>query len=564
MIEILKKLWSLLTPKEKLITITLFIMMLMSSFIELMGIGLILPVIALLAKPELIEQNKYLSMLYNIIQPESTKSFLIILCLILIILYFVKNLFLAFQNYVQAHFIMKKGAELANRLFYNYIHAPYKYHLNHNSGYLLGNISMANVFSSNVLVPFMTLASELFVVSSIFVMLLFFFPFVTLGLSLIITVITYMVYFSLKNFNYKLGKVRQIETMEMNKYALQGLKAIKESKVRNTEDFFAEQYNIHRININNAEAHATFCGNLPRFLIETLIVILGLGVLLILILSGNAIGTIILTLSLFAASSVRLMPSMTRIQYSLTRIKQYVYSFNKLFADIAGFEIEEKGYSAKSIKFEKSIEINDVSFSYDNTENNIFNDFSLQIEKNSSVAFVGPTGCGKTTMVDIILGLLKPQKGSLQIDGENINSNLISWQKMIGYVPQFIFLLDDTVKANVAFGEPEDKIDDKRVIECLKMAQVYDFVEKLPDGINNLIGENGIRLSGGQRQRIGIARALYHNPQVLILDEATSALDNETEKAFIDALDTLKGKLTIIMIAHRLTTVENCDNIVQL
>ena len=180
------------------------------------------------------------------------------------------------------------------------------------------------------------------------------------------------------------------------------------------------------------------------------------------------------------------------------------------------------------------------------------------------MAFVGPTGCGKTTMVDMILGLLKPIKGAICIDGVNINDALRPWQKMIGYVPQFIFLLDDTVKANVVFGEPDVEVNDKRVIECLKMAQIYDFIESLSENINHIVGENGIQLSGGQRQRIGIARALYHNPEVLILDEATSALDNETEKAFIDALDNLKGTLTIIMIAHRLTTVENCDEIIKL
>ena len=308
----------------------------------------------------------------------------------------------------------------------------------------------------------------------------------------------------------------------------------------------------------------TTLGNLPRFMIEAFIVSLGMGVLLLLVAMGKPLGSIILTLSLFAVSAIRLMPSMTRIHYNLTRIKQYTHGFNMLFKDISNFETEHKKSSPENIPFNSLIEIKNVSFAYENSKKMIFKDFSLTVKKNASVALVGPTGCGKTTMVDLILGLLKPKSGTIEVDGEKINNFLRTWQKKIGYVPQFIYLLDDTVKANVAFGEPADKIDDDRVSECLRLAQILDFVENLPDGIDHQIGENGIQLSGGQRQRIGIARALYINPEVLILDEATSSLDNDTEKAFIDALNNLKGTLTIIMIAHRLSTVENCDKIVKL
>jgi ABC-type bacteriocin/lantibiotic exporter with double-glycine peptidase domain len=235
-----------------------------------------------------------------------------------------------------------------------------------------------------------------------------------------------------------------------------------------------------------------------------------------------------------------------------------------IFDDVVNFRREEKKSSSQKLLFNDSIMLHSVFFRYDEADEYIIKDFSLKIRKNSSVAFVGPTGCGKTTLVDIILGLLKPTEGKVLVDGTDIESNLTAWQKKIGYVPQFIFLLDDSVRSNVAFGIPENEIDDDRVVQCLKMAQIYGFVKELSGGINHIVGENGIQLSGGQRQRIGIARALYHNPEVLVLDEATSALDNETEKAFIDALNNLKGKLTIIMIAHRLTTVEKCDEVIDL
>jgi ABC-type multidrug transport system fused ATPase/permease subunit len=235
-----------------------------------------------------------------------------------------------------------------------------------------------------------------------------------------------------------------------------------------------------------------------------------------------------------------------------------------VFEDISGIKPEITSAGDSEIVFNREIRLDSVAFQYSGAEKPVIEDFTLDIPKNSSVAFVGPTGCGKTTLADLVTGLLKPTSGKVLVDGADIAGNLRSWRRKIGYVPQFIFLLDDTVRANVAFGVPESEFDDARVVECLKLAQIYDFVSELSNGIEHVVGENGIQLSGGQRQRIGIARALYNDPEVLILDEATSALDNETEQAFIDALRTLKGKLTMIMIAHRMTTVENCDDVVRL
>jgi ATP-binding cassette subfamily C protein len=564
MIKILKNVWSLLTEREKLTVVILLVLMLLSSALELLGIGLVMPVIALLSKPELIEQNRYLKAVYNLVAPDSYRTFMIILCIALIILYIMKNLFLAFQNYWQTHFIMKKGAELANKLFDNYIHAPYKFHLNNNSGTLLGKISMADALSVALLIPFMIILTESLVILFVFSTLLLLSPMVTIGLVIAIAFITAVTYFPVRGLNSRLGLKYRNEQLAMNKYALQGLKAVKESKVRNVEDFFSEEYAEHRRRANEASAGINFMGNLPRFLVEGMLVSLGIGVLLLLVVMDMSPGSIILTLSLFAASAIRIMPSMTRIQYNLARVKQYSHTLNAVFDDISDFETEDKGSAENNLEFRKNIIIDKITFRYENTDSDVLKEFSLKIRKNSSVAFIGPTGCGKTTLVDIILGLLKPQKGALLVDGISIENNLVAWQKKIGYVPQFIFLLDDTVKANVAFGVPEDGIDDKRIVECLKLAQIYDFIKDLSGDINHIVGENGIQLSGGQRQRIGIARALYHNPEILILDEATSALDNDTEKAFIDALHNLHGKLTILMVAHRLTTVENCDEIIDL
>ncbi|MBN1545866.1 MAG: ABC transporter ATP-binding protein [Syntrophaceae bacterium] len=564
MLSILKKFWRNLSFKEKVFSLLLIAMMCVSSLFEMLGIGLILPIVAVLARPELMEQNRYLIMVYRIFNPSSHENFIVALCLALIALFAVKNLFLAFQCYIQTQFTLRKGAELANRMFSNYIHAPYRYHLNKNSGYLVGNVSLATTLSHCILFPFMLLCTETAVVTVITITLLVLSPWITLGLILTISLISLAVYYPLRRVNYNLGRTMQHESLEINKFALQGLKAIKESKIRNTEDFFSAEHETHRNAYNRVFAKMLFMGNLPRFMIEVLIVGAGLATLIILILSGKTPGSVVMILTLFAASAIRLMPSLSRIQYNLTMIRQYSYSFSALFSDIEDFEVEYKKDLGHLMGLSKNISLRNISFSYPNQQGMVLQDFSLDISRNSSVALVGATGCGKTTLVDVITGLLKPGKGAVEVDGVNIEENLAGWQRMIGYVPQFIFLLDDTVRSNVAFGLPPDSIDDNKIAECLRLAQILDFIESLPNGINHQIGENGIQLSGGQRQRIGIARALYNNPQVLILDEATSSLDNDTEKAFVDALKNLHGKLTIIMIAHRLTTVENCDNIVKM
>jgi ABC-type multidrug transport system fused ATPase/permease subunit len=284
----------------------------------------------------------------------------------------------------------------------------------------------------------------------------------------------------------------------------------------------------------------------------------GMGTLAVFILMGIPSASIVMSLSLFAVAMLRLMPAFSRVQYYLATIKHSDCTFEEIYNDLTQVKTELKDSDLPPLKLEKSIKIKDLSFAYEKT-NKIFDGFNVEIPRLSSVAFIGPTGCGKTTVVDILLGLLKPDSGKILVDGRDIEENLASWQKSIGYVPQFIYLTDDSIKANVAFGVLADEIDNECVRECLKTAQILDFIESLPDGVDTLVGERGVRLSGGQRQRIGIARALYHNPEILILDEATSALDNETEKAFVDALGALKGKLTMIIIAHRLSTVENCD-----
>jgi ATP-binding cassette subfamily C protein len=481
---------------------------------------------------------------------------------IIIALYVGKNLFLSLLSYVQSSFIFKKSASLSERLFDNYIHTPYSYHLKRNSSHLIGNIDLIITISHGFLMPAMLLLTESAVIVVIMAALLSLSPATTLALAFLACAISVLMYYPLKSLNYQAGKSMQEHRKKCIQYMMEGIGAIKECKVRNGEDFFSGVHGKEQYKFNNSMKLQYFLGQIPRFFIEAIVVILGMGTLIFFINSEMSTGSVLLTLSLLAVSMVRLMPSMSRVQYNLTRIRQTAFSFDEIFKDLTQIERENKSSSGSPISFTDKISLNEITFAYEGSGNTILENYSLDIKCKSSIALIGPTGCGKTTLVDIILGLLKPCAGSVTVDGRNIEENLSSWQKSIGYVPQNIYLTDNTIRSNVAFSVNEDMIDDNQVRECLKTAQILEFIESLPKGIHTEIGENGVRLSGGQRQRIGIARALYHNPQALVLDEATAALDNETEKAFVDAIKTLHGKLTIIMIAHRLTTTENCDVII--
>jgi ATP-binding cassette subfamily C protein len=563
--SLLAKLWTIPSPRERGHAIVLVALMVVSAFLEVIGIGLIIPVIALLAKPELAEQSPIILLVKRFLGPSvDNEGFILILCIVIILLFLGKNIFLATQAYLQARFAFGLGGRLASRLFEKYLRAPYAFHLQRNSGHLMGSLGLASGICSGIMMPGMIILSEAIIVIIILAVLLVLSPWVTLCLISLIALFSAAIYFPMRTRNFRLGVAYRNEAQALGKYSLQGLKGVKESKVRNAEGFFIVEYARHQHAFNRTLASQSFLGNLPRFAIEAMIVSLGMGTLAILILANVATGSIILTLSLLAVSLVRLMPSFSRIQYNLATIRQQQHNLDQYHAEAVDLPPEDKTPKRPDLPFHDKITIDHLSFRYAPDTPDVLANFSLDIPRNASVAFVGPTGCGKTTLVDLILGLLKPTAGAIRTDGIDIEQNLPAWQTRIGYVPQFIFLLDESIKANVAFGIPDHQIDDNRIRECLQTAQILDFVDSLPNGLETLVGDNGIRLSGGQRQRVGIARALYHHPEILILDEATSALDNDTEKAFVDALKNLHGKLTILIVAHRLTTVQNCDQVVKM
>lgn len=562
---IFQKIWSLLSPRERVGVVALVVALVIGAGFELVGIGLVMPIIALLSKPELIDQNKYLNIIYNFINPNSKQQFVLMLCFGVIGIYVFKNLFIFALTGIMSRVVNLKTALFTSTLFFNYINSPYAYHLKHNSASLHNKLSMVSGVFTTICQAMLIVITDILIVFFILAMLLYCSPWTTLTLMVVFAVINFLVYMPLKNYNYKLGQGFFKYTQAITKYDIQALRGIKEVIVSNCQENLHSKYNTLQQKKAKVFSKQYTLGQIPRFFIETLLVISGLGTLIVFIWYGMAYGSILLTLTLLAVSMIRMMPSMSRIQYNLTIIRHNLHAFNNIYDDLLNLSpLEIESSNNTQLTFNDKIELKNIDFAYEGSEKNIFEDFSLTIPHTSFVAFVGTTGCGKTTLIDIILGLLKPAKGEVCVDGRDIEENLPSWRKKIGYVPQFIFLLDSSIIENVAWGVPEGEVDLERVKDCLAKAQILDFVESLPQKLEANIGENGVSLSGGQRQRIGIARALYRKPEVLVLDEATSALDNETENAFVRALDVLKGKLTIIMIAHRLTTIENCDKVIRI
>jgi ATP-binding cassette, subfamily B, bacterial PglK len=360
------------------------------------------------------------------------------------------------------------------------------------------------------------------------------------------------------------GRMAQTYRKEMIKTARQAFGGIKDARVTNREPFFISKYKHVAYESSQLQRHKTFIGQIPRPVVETIAVAGIMSIAVVMHLQGRPIANIIPVIALFGVAIVRLMPTVQQMTKLLTDLRYNIYSVNPIYDDLTALKKYSEEFKTDRRRKAKTtltntISIRDLHYQYPGSEEQALNGVSLDITKGKAIAFVGPSGAGKTTIVDMLLGLLEPQKGEILVDGENIFDSISAWQRNIGYIPQFIYLSDDTMRRNIAFGIADDKIDKEKMLRAVEQAQLSELAARLPKGLDTVIGERGTRLSGGQRQRIGIARALYHNPQVLVMDEATSALDNITEKQIIDSIDALKGERTIVMIAHRLTTVMNCD-----
>jgi len=563
MLDIFKKLSYLLDRREKNQVIGLFVLLLIGSCLEMLGVGFVVPFISLVNKQELIQEQPVLNGIYEFLGSPSQNRFLVILCLIYLVIYIGKNTYIAGMYYLQYRFIFNKQRKLADKLFQGYLGAPYTFHLQRNTAVLIRNlVQEINQLFMQVLVPLVMLITELTVLTGLVILLVTLRPIPSLVAATSLALAGIAFYRLFQKQLSQAGRTRQHHFGQVIQHINQGLGGVKETKILGRENFFLNHHSVHRTQFVKALQFVQTLQQLPRLYFETLAVFGLLTIVLITVLQGNATAEVLPTLSLFAAAAFRLMPSLNRVMNSLNKIRFGSPALDLISYEFNVLEEEKNLLTAEQTvvpRLQDKLSLEQVSYHYPNSEEQVLSNVSIEIPQGTSVGFVGSSGAGKTTLVDVILGLLTPTSGKVLVDGIDIQQGLRGWQNQIGYIPQSIYLCDDTLRGNIAFGIPEEETSEEQVWSAVQSAQLQELVERLPQGLDTVVGERGVRLSGGQRQRVGIARALYHNPQVLVMDEATAALDNETEAGIMEAVEKLSGEKTLIMIAHRLTTVKNCD-----
>lgn len=568
--DVVKKLNYIFDTAQKREIFWLFIIICIGSGLELMGVSVILPIISgIMAPDHMLEEPVYL-WLYETLKFTSVKPLIMLLLISLVMVYFVKNLFLIFMYNRQYRFIFENQRILADRMVKCYMSQPYLFHVSKSSAELLRNINEDTGNFFGALQAGIKLLTEVMVCGVLGVFLLVKDKTITISVVALLAIMLWISMKVYKKYLVLMGDRNRYYQMSLNKWVQQAFGGIKEAKILNKEKFFYDKYDeAYRGHAKSEYTYHTLL-MVPKPIIETMCVCGLLGAIAIKFWwRGADITYFVPIISVFAVAAFRLLPSFNRITEYLGTIMYQKSAINSIYEDLK--EIDElnaiKREEAKNeavFSFEKEILIKGLSFRYPGADKYVLSNLNLSIPKRSSVAFIGQSGAGKTTLADVIMGLLEPSTGNVFVDGKDVFDNLPGWHKVIGYIPQNIYLMDDSIRNNIAFGVAEDEIVEEKVKYAMEQAQLAELIGELGEGLDTQIGERGIRLSGGQRQRIGIARALYHNPEILVLDEATSALDNETEKAVMDAIELLHGKMTLIIIAHRLSTIKNCDYVYEI
>jgi len=567
MIKILKKINQLLDVKQKWAMAGLVVMMLIGGVLEVAGIGMIVPVVTIVMDEEAVNTNEIVRTIYQAFPFTGVRQFTVVIMVALILVFVIKNIFLFVQQKAMLAFVYTNQFATSERLLKNYLRKGYEYYLNADTAIVQRNITsdVNNMYA--LILAILQLLSESIVFVCLAVVLFKTDPVMTVIVTAVLFIVLFVIKIWLKPIMHKAGEDNQDFYSNLYKLIAQSIQGIKEMKIGRKEQFFVDEYSICGGGYVNAVQKYSLYNAIPRLLIETVLIICMVSYMLFMILNGTGGAAMITTLSAFAVAAMRLLPSANRINNQMNTIA-YCEPFFLDVADGLNDELKNKENNESfdeadvvRLPVKETIKLENITYAYPNTDKLIFDKAGMEIPIGKAVGIVGTTGAGKTTIVDILLGLLETKEGRILADGVDIKSNYKGWLKNIGYIPQMIFMLDSNIRENVAFGVPRDKIDEERVWEALREAQLDTFIRELPDGLDTEIGERGIRLSGGQRQRISIARALYEDPEVLILDEATSALDNETEAAIMDSINALHGKKTLVIIAHRLQTIEKCDMI---
>lgn len=565
--NLLKRVSKILTKRQKNLLGLLLIMMLIGAALETVGTSLLLPFITVAMDPASISENEYLRYFYDLFHLTDASGFLIMLAIVLIIVYVVKSVYLFFMYYAQYRFIYNGQYNTSRNLFKDYVRRPYEFFLDASTPVVMRHIMSDVNGSYNLLLTFLQMFTELFIFVALLILAVAVSPLMTLIICGVLGIILMLNKKVLGPILRRFGHEVQTNSALTTKWIMQAVNGMKETKVLNKERYFVEQYEKSAGRLNTIQKRQNSMQNIPRLVIETVCMCGILGIVAAFLAVGNNIGEMIKQVGMLAAVAIKLMPSANKLSTYINNIAYYEPSLGAVEdiiirsheRDVNTDVLFLKNEEIVPMGFIKEVNMENITYCYPNTELNILENASVSIPLGKSVGFIGPSGAGKSTTVDILLGLLHPQKGKVTVDGVDIKSNLPGWYAKIGYVPQMIFMLDDTIRNNVAYGVDEEDIDDEQVWYALKEAQMDEFVRGLPEGLDTSIGERGVRISGGQRQRLGIARALYTEPDIMIFDEATSALDNDTEQAIMEAIERLHGKKTLVIIAHRLTTIEKCD-----
>ena len=556
-VETVKIVWKLFTNSDRVAFIRIVVMVIVGMFLETISLGIVVPIIGILTQDDY--QQKY-PFIVDIFGNFSREELISAVMVAMVLIYVVRSLFLFWSLWIQKGFSASVSGRLSQSLFSIYLRQPYMFHLQRNSSTLMRNAKNATSVVTCGVDPFLVLLTDGLVAIAMFALLIAVEPVGTLAVLLVFGLSTFVFQRTTRRRIDNWGYQVDYHETKILQHLQEGFGGAKDVKVLGRENEFLSQHEKHlgeSIRINRIY---NVILTLPRSFME-IITIVGLCLLVVsMVVRGRELADIVPILGLFAAAAFRVMPSINRL---LMATQTLIFNRSIIASVYKDFLLDSPdSLSLKSeTKFATQLELTDVSFKYPTAATASLQNVSLVVKRGEAVGFVGPSGAGKSTLVDVILGLFAPTSGVVKVDGQDVQQNLRNWQNQIGYVPQAIYLTDDTLRRNVAFGLNDENIDDNLVRNAIRLAQLEEFVATLPEKLETVVGERGVRLSGGQRQRIGIARALYHNPSVLVLDEATSSLDTPTEHGVMQAVQALQGSKTVLIVAHRLSTVEYCDRL---
>lgn len=564
------KMIRILNKKQKRQSIILMGILIVVSVLEMLGVSIIVPFIMTMLQPETIMQNRYVKILIDLLQLKEYQTVMYLLAVLIILVYICKNSVILLANYYQCTFRNHLEKDLNVRMLSSFMKRDYMYFLRTNSAEIIRGVNndIANV--TTMVDNFSTLFAEGLTCIVIGIFLILMSPFMAISLLCITGFTAVFIVMGFKKKIGECGEQTREAFAEKTQHSYQAVNGIKEITVSKRRQFFVDRYEQSALKAANYNTKYLWLSRTPNRIVETVFISCLLIVVVISLGNSSSGAAFVTQLGALGIAAVRILPSVSTVANSMNSLVFMKPSLDATYENLMeANQLEELRSQAESeheelIGFQDKIACEGISFRYADDLPYVLENLSLSIHKGESVAFIGESGAGKSTLADILLGLFCPQKGNVTVDGKDIYQYPLSWSKLIGYVPQSVFLTDDTVRNNIALGIPEDEIDEEKLQTAIQKAQLVKTIDKLDAGLYTMVGERGIKLSGGQRQRIAIARALYHDPKILILDEATSALDNETESAVMEAIDALQGKMTIIIIAHRLTTIRNCDKIYEI